>query len=929
MKKHLHILSILLFLPFFAVAQEEINLLGNSFSISDGDITPDFSDRTDFDFAIIGGGTKTYTFAIENLGTSDLTINSILGTGDFSTIGVLTPASPIPAGGMATFTVTFAPSAVGLQSGTITIDNSDADEAIYDFAVQGTGVNTGMGSWDPLLYPASSCSWTSQDNNTTNSPYASWSLAVDDIEAGTTNNIISLQPDAYVGSYDYDNANGNESCLGHQVATTLNADANQNGLEILGSLNGCLTVIDLNSGSGTTQWAEFDGMTGLTIRNLYLRSWGGAINLTNCNSVLIENCVFEDCDNAVANMIQLSGCTDVTFRGCSFLGNDRSASRAVNVDASGTSGSRILFENCDFGCNATDAAGGALLVGASSFVEVNSCTFSGNVANTGRGGAIHLAVGGNLVLNNCNFIDNTSFSTTSRDAGGAIFVDGVSSTPTTLLVNGCNFYENRGTYSLSYGGAISIDGSSSAIAACNVTIQNSIFERNGASRGGAINSRYGTTIINNNFFLANQTYDLSGANNDGGALYFQSGGNHTITNNTFLDNLSTDGQVGHNDAGAASVTVTGNNYNAQTHTALPNSGGTAGWSLSPSSLAATAADYDCTSGSYCAFTVSGSCLSNAQSPFICAPDAGSSASISGQVWEDVDGDGIQEAGDNGIANAYVLLYDENGYVVGTTTADANGNYTFADVLPGNYNLVFANPDITVYLYMSPANQAGSTEATDSDQASETYVGPELRGATSFLITLTAGNNVTDVDAGFSTNTLPIELLTFEAKKVEQRTTINWSTASEENNAYFQLLRSTDGIHWKELGRIEGAGNSSLTQHYNYTDQNPFAGNNYYKLVQFDYDGSSSTSNVLVVEHPFYERIQFYPNPARNQLFIQQNNGDSPIQIEIFDMLGRSLLQKELLQSQTTIDLSQFAEGHYSIQFKTADIEWTERLIIQK
>jgi hypothetical protein len=931
MKSYLHLISLFLFIPFWANAQEEINITGNTFSISDGDLSPAFNDKTDFDFAIIGGGSKTHTFTIENLGTSDLTINSITGTGDFTTIGVLSPTSPIPAGGTATFTVTFTPSAVGLQSGTITIDNSDADEAIYDFAVQGTGVNTGMGSWDPLLYPASSCSWTAQDNNTTNSPYASWSQAVTAIEAGSTNNIISLQPDAYVGSYDYDNANGNESCLGHQVATTLDADATQNGLEIIGSLNGCLTVIDLNSGSGTDQWANFSNMNGLTIRNLYLRGWGGAINMTNCSNVLIENCVFEDCDNAVTDMILLTGCNNVTFRGCSFLGNDRATARAVSVTSSGTSGLRILFENCDFGCNATDAAGGALLVGGGSFVEVNSCTFSGNQANTGRGGAINVSVGGDLIVNNSNFIDNFANSSVSTDGGGAIYINGNSSTTqTTVLINACHFFENV-TGTSSRGGAIVCRGNSTDISRSLTTIQNSIFERNGADRGGAILAINATVNIDNNFFNANQNAALSGNNTRGGALYFQNQyGNYNITNNTFTDNLSSSGQVGRNDACCFSTfTITNNDYGTQSNQNLTNSGGTAGWSLTPSSLATTAADFDCTSGSYCAFTVSGSCLSNAQSPFICAPEAANSASISGQVWEDVDGDGIQEVGDNGISNAYVLLYDENGYLVGNTTTDASGNYIFPDVLPGNYTVVFANPDIPTYLYMSPANQTGSTESTDSDQASETYVGSDLRGATSFVITLTAGNSVTDVDAGFSTNTLPIELLSFEAKKVERHTVLHWSTASEENNDYFQILGSQDGIQWKAIGEVKGAGNSSFTQHYNFKDLKPFAGDNYYKLVQYDFDGSSSYSDIVVVEHPFYERIQFYPNPAQEILFIQQNNGDTPLTIQIVDQLGRQVLQQVLNDKQNSIDLSSLTDGHYSIRFYSSSIEWTERLIIQK
>ena len=120
----------------------EINVKGNSVSIVDGDTTPSATDDTDFGSTAVAGGMVTRTFTIENTGTSALTISSISlsGTnmGDFA-LGALTPASPIPAGNSATFTVTFDPSATGLRTATVTIGNNDSDESSYDFAIQGTG----------------------------------------------------------------------------------------------------------------------------------------------------------------------------------------------------------------------------------------------------------------------------------------------------------------------------------------------------------------------------------------------------------------------------------------------------------------------------------------------------------------------------------------------------------------------------------------------------------------------------------------------------------------------------------------------------------------------------------------------------------------------------------------------------------------------
>ncbi|MGH1337049.1 MAG: choice-of-anchor D domain-containing protein [Aureispira sp.] len=119
----------------------EINITGNGTSIVDGDVTPSLTDETDFGPTIVGNSSPQ-VFVIDNsAGTSVLSITNIFVAGaqaaDFVVTGV--PAS-VAAGATANFTLTFTPSAVGLRNATVTINNNDANEGIYDFAVQGNGV---------------------------------------------------------------------------------------------------------------------------------------------------------------------------------------------------------------------------------------------------------------------------------------------------------------------------------------------------------------------------------------------------------------------------------------------------------------------------------------------------------------------------------------------------------------------------------------------------------------------------------------------------------------------------------------------------------------------------------------------------------------------------------------------------------------------
>ena len=118
--------------------------MGNGQNIALGDYVPGTADHTDFGNASLGGGSVTRTFTVQNVGSGTLNVAAINPSGTHAanfTVGALTPAGPIAGGGSATFTVTFAPSALGLRSATITVQNDDCNEAFYAFAVQGTGVN--------------------------------------------------------------------------------------------------------------------------------------------------------------------------------------------------------------------------------------------------------------------------------------------------------------------------------------------------------------------------------------------------------------------------------------------------------------------------------------------------------------------------------------------------------------------------------------------------------------------------------------------------------------------------------------------------------------------------------------------------------------------------------------------------------------------
>ncbi|MBA3681991.1 MAG: choice-of-anchor D domain-containing protein [Bacteroidetes bacterium] len=117
-----------------------IDIKGNGISIADGDLTAAVIDHTDFGSICLNSIPITRTYTIQNLGADTLKINAAAITGPdagmFNLSGITFTTTLLPLGAYTTFSVTFNPSSSGIKNATITIYNTDPNEAVYDFAIK-------------------------------------------------------------------------------------------------------------------------------------------------------------------------------------------------------------------------------------------------------------------------------------------------------------------------------------------------------------------------------------------------------------------------------------------------------------------------------------------------------------------------------------------------------------------------------------------------------------------------------------------------------------------------------------------------------------------------------------------------------------------------------------------------------------------------
>ena len=144
--------------------------------------------------------------------------------------------------------------------------------------------------------------------------------------------------------------------------------------------------------------------------------------------------------------------------------------------------------------------------------------------------------------------------------------------------------------------------------------------------------------------------------------------------------------------------------------------------------------------------------------------------------------------------------------------------------------------------------------------------------------------------------LPVELHSFKVTKQLNNAAISWVTDSEKNNDRFELQRAADGVKYIVIGSVKGTGDRSERTTYLLYDKNPLQGTNYYRIAQYDRDGTEKIYDARAISFQLNEKVSIavYPNPAVKGISVNFNNiSATSATLILSNLQGQKLLVKSL------------------------------------
>jgi hypothetical protein len=264
----------------------------------------------------------------------------------------------------------------------------------------------------------------------------------------------------------------------------------------------------------------------------------------------------------------------------------------------------------------------------------------------------------------------------------------------------------------------------------------------------------------------------------------------------------------------------------------------------------------------------------------------------------------------------------------TATYQVTLYYTTAELAPWGASvptmkILKVNDGVSLASTLTGANAQVYNTTVDDQRATKGYA--------AFTANVTGG--FSQFMLASPPTTIPVTLLSFEAKGNGKNILLNWSTATELNNKGFVIERSTNGSDFERIGWVNGKLNSNVITNYQYIDHFVQPEIIYhYRLRQTDMNNREQLSDIRQAKIKGSDiLVSLSPNPAKDQLNIFVSGAKGLTDINLFNAGGqlvRNWKQVNATNAQALLDISGLAAGMYMLHVVMPQTTKVEKLIIQ-
>ena len=338
--------------------------------------------------------------------------------------------------------------------------------------------------------------------------------------------------------------------------------------------------------------------------------------------------------------------------------------------------------------------------------------------------------------------------------------------------------------------------------------------------------------------------------------------------------------------------------------------------------------------------------------------------IGNRVWNDLNGNGRQDADEPGMPGVVVVLrspgadgvYNNGDDQTWTVTTDANGNYYFDEtfvndnrrpaqwigvsstnsgILPGfEYKLEINGVQAPLTgMILSAAHTTSSTIDNDGvyNVTNIEYVinpGGSTAASSSF-------DNNYDVDFGFTSNSLlPYTKLNLSAAIANSNVKLNWDTKDELNVVKYIVERSTDGIYFAATGTLQSKGNGSFAYSFNDNVEGLSSSKIYYRIRVEEAGGKIRYSDIVYVNIKLNSKLVVTPNPFTSYVHIQMTSAKkSTADLRIINASGQIMYSNkvQLNEGQNSLSvngLDNLSRGLYFLEIQSGNSISREKIMKQ-